>query len=80
MEKPNYDCIAYDSGNELEDLKQYKIDLEKYAEYEINRLKSELKNHKDLHHVSVCSWDKICIVKTKKNNCRKNCKYDTRKL
>ena len=58
MEKPNYDCIAYDSGNELEDLKQYKIDVDKYTtsvEVELEKLKTELKNHEDLHDVRLSS-------------------------
>ena len=33
MERPIYECIAYDLGNELEDLKKYKKDLEKYTDF-----------------------------------------------
>ena len=33
MDRPIYECIAYDTGSELEDLKQYKKDLEKYTDF-----------------------------------------------
>ena len=33
MDRPIYECIAYDTGSELEDLKIYKKDLEKYTDF-----------------------------------------------
>lgn len=33
MDRPIYECIAYDNGSELEELKQYRKDLEKYTDF-----------------------------------------------
>ena len=42
MNRPIYECIAYDLGNELEDLKQYKKDLEKYTDFIENQQAEQL--------------------------------------
>lgn len=39
MERPNFNCIAYDLGDDLQDLIAYKSDLEKYT----NKLEVELR-------------------------------------
>lgn len=33
IDRPIYECIAYDLGNELEDLRKFRIDLEKYTDF-----------------------------------------------
>jgi len=33
MKRPNYNCIAYDLGNELEDLRNYFKDINKYCDF-----------------------------------------------
>ena len=42
MERPIYDCIAYDLDNELEDLRAYKKDLEKYTDFLENERSKQL--------------------------------------
>ena len=47
MDRPIYECIAYDTGSELEDLKVYKKDLEKYTDF----LESERTKQLTIHRV-----------------------------
>ena len=42
MDRPIYECIAYDLGNELQDLKKFKEDLEKYTDHLEEKLSEQL--------------------------------------
>ena len=42
MDRPIYECIAYDLANELEDLKKFKEDLEKYTDHLEEKLSEQL--------------------------------------
>ena len=52
--------VADKMEQELQDLKQYKIDLDEYtpsAEAELEKLKIVLKTHEDLHDVRKCEHE-----------------------
>lgn len=58
MEKPNYDCIAYDLGSELENLKAYKKDLEKYTDF----LENEKSKKLDIQGVGISAVPEDCLM------------------
>lgn len=56
MDRPIYECIAYDLGSEELNLKQYKKDLEKYTDF------LETKRTKQLNLYIVVKWFALIML------------------
>jgi len=70
MNRPIYECIAYDLGNELEDLKQYKKDLDKYTDFIEKQQAEQLNlygvskrlNENTLEEINTIMWESYMVI------------------